>query len=312
MNKVTHTILKTTTGQTFNLPLFLEQSIKDLGIMIGFDGDISQTQQICNFTYKGTSSTVTVYNTVNTTRYGALIDAIFTVNWGDGATSTLTMPVMNIDNVSLPSASHTYSSNGTYVIEVTVNSPWDVRKVKKTIEIPFVQSFGYPTDLGELTFQIPYTEPPIYTGQTYLQDYRTLTGATNSTTVTFLGIGKSRIDEKKLYGTNAGYTGVTVTSEYSGYTIDGLVYRDYEDGYTHISGVTSGTTETFFQDEIYSGMITRNEHFLGFVDDPQIFSDVFVERGQMGVMERNFRLTEMDNTGELDVYGNGYFKVRKQ
>jgi hypothetical protein len=59
-------------------------------------------------------------------------------------------------------------------------------------------------------------------------------------------------------------------------------------------------------------MITRNEHFLGFVDDPQIFSDVFVERGQMGVMERNFRLTEMDNTGELDVYGNGYFKVRKQ
>jgi hypothetical protein len=312
MDKIQHTILKTTTGQTFNLPVFLEQSIKDLGIMVGFDGDIGQTQQICNFTYKGNGSSVTVYNTVNTTRYGALIDAIFTINWGDGATSTLTMPVMNIDNVSLPSASHTYSTNGTYVIEVTVNSPWDVRKVKKTIEIPFVQSFGYPTDLGELTFDVPYSDPVTAHTQTYLQDYRTLTGATNSTTVTFLGIGKSRVDEKKLYGTNAGYTGVTVTSEYTGYTIDGLAYRDYEDGYTHISGVTSGTTETFFQDEIYNGMITRNEHFLGFVDDPQIFSDVFVERGQMSVMEKNFRLTEIDNTGEIDVYGNGYFKVRKQ
>ena len=85
------------------------------------------------------------------------------------------------------------------------------------------------------------------------------------------------LKNQKLYGTNAGYSGVTVTLEYSGYTIDGLVYRDYPDGYTHISGVTSGTTETFFQDEIYNGMITRNEHFLGFVDDPQIFSDVFVE-----------------------------------
>lgn len=311
MDNIRHTILKTTTGQTYNLPIFLEQSIKDLGIMVGFDGYMGQTQQICNFTYRGNGNSVTVYNTVNTTRYGALIDAIFTVKWGDGATNTLTMPVMNIDDVSLPSATHTYSSNGTYTIEVTVESPWDVRKIQKKIKIPFVQSYGYPTDLGQLTFELPYSEGDTYS-QTYLQDYRTLTGATNNTTVTFLGIGKSRVDEKKRYGSAGGYDGLTITSEYTGYTIDNLVYRDYADGYTHISGVTSGNTETFFQDEIYNGMITRNEHFLGFVDDPQIFSDVFVERGQMSVMERNFRLTEIDNTGELDVYGNGYFKVRKQ
>ena len=91
-----------------------------------------------------------------------------------------------------------------------------------------------------------------------------------------------------------------------------MVYRDYPDGYTHISGVTSGTTQTFFQDEIYNGMITRNEHFLGFVDDPQIFSDVFVERGKMGVSEFNLRLNEIDNVGELDVYGNGFYNVKKQ
>lgn len=312
MDKIQHTILKTTTGQTFNLPVFLNQSIKDLGIMIGFDGEIGQTQQICNFTYKGNGNTVTVYNTVNTTRYGALIDAIFTISWGDGTANTLPMPVMNVDDVSLPNTGHTYSTNGTYVIEITVDSPWDVRKVQKTIEIPFVQSYGYPTNLGSLTFNIPYSDPVSAYTQTYLQDYTELTGATNSTTITFLGIGKSRLDEKKLYGTSAGYTGVTVTSTYTGYTIDGLVYRDYEDGFTHVSGVTSGTTETFFQDEIYNGMVTRSEHFLGFVDDPQIFSDIFVERGQMSVMEKNFRLTEIDNTGELDVYGNGYFKIRKQ
>jgi hypothetical protein len=51
---------------------------------------------------------------------------------------------------------------------------------------------------------------------------------------------------------------------------------------------------------------------LGFIDEPQIFSDIFVDRGKQGIMEKNFRLTEIDNTGELSVYGNGYFIVRKQ
>jgi hypothetical protein len=29
-------------------------------------------------------------------------------------------------------------------------------------------------------------------------------------------------------------------------------------------------------------------------------------------MEINLRLGEIDNVGELDIYGNGYFNVRKQ
>lgn len=315
MEKLEYKILKTTTGLTFNLPLFLGQSIKDLGQMIGFDGEISQIEQKCNFTYSGSSNNIKIFNTVNTTKYPTLFDANFSVDWGDN-TSTSTISTSNINEpngVALKTASHTYSSSGNYTVKITLNSPWIVQKVEKKIKIPFVQSYGYPTDLGTLTFTVPYSNP-VVTGvsQDYLLDYRTTTGATNNTTVSFLGIGKSRIDEKKLYGANASYTGLTVTSEYTGYTINDLVYRDYEDGYTYISGVTSGTTQTFFQDEVYNGMVTRNEHFLGFVDEPQIFSDIFVDRGKQGIMEKNFRLTEIDNTGELSVYGNGYFIVRKQ
>jgi hypothetical protein len=59
-------------------------------------------------------------------------------------------------------------------------------------------------------------------------------------------------------------------------------------------------------------MLTRNEHFLGFIDDPTVYSDIFVERGRQGVMEVNLRLGEIDNMSELDVYGNGFFKVKKQ
>jgi len=29
-------------------------------------------------------------------------------------------------------------------------------------------------------------------------------------------------------------------------------------------------------------------------------------------MERNLRLGEIDSTGELGIYGSGYFKIRKQ
>jgi hypothetical protein len=152
-------------------------------------------------------------------------------------------------------------------------------------------------------------------------DYTKTTGQTNSTSILFIGLGKSRIDELKIYGKSMFYSGVTITTEYTedlgivnvtGYTIDGLYYKDYPDGFTYISGTTNGTTISFFNDEIYNGMITRNEYFLGFIDEPIIYSDVFIERGKMGVMEKNRRLGEVENIGELEIYGNGYFNVKKQ
>jgi hypothetical protein len=83
---------------------------------------------------------------------------------------------------------------------------------------------------------------------------------------------------------------------------------DFADGYTMITGKTTN----FTKEEVINNVITRNEHFLGFIDDPTIYSDIFVERGRQGVMEVNLRLGEIDNMSELEVYGNGYFKIRKQ
>jgi len=149
--------------------------------------------------------------------------------------------------------------------------------------------------------------------QDYLQDYRTLTGTTTSgITISFIAVGKSRLSEYKVYGTGNTYSISTTTGNtdlwyYTGYTIDGLSYYDYDNGYTHITGKTSGNTE-----ELYNGMLTRNEMLLGFIEEPQVYSDIFVERGKQSVMERNKRLGEIDNMGELEIYGGGYFKVKKQ
>ncbi len=152
------------------------------------------------------------------------------------------------------------------------------------------------------------------TGQTSTYPY------TGNTTFTYLGIGSSRIDEKKKYGSNV-YEGTTTgtTTEglkFTGYTISNtgdtkisvMYYRDFEDGYTLITG----NTMNFLKEEIIDFMLTRNEHFLGFVEQPTVYSDVFVERGKQGVMEKNLRLGEIDNIGELNVYGNGFFKIKKQ
>jgi hypothetical protein len=150
------------------------------------------------------------------------------------------------------------------------------------------------------------------TGQTqdYLNDLE-YTNNTGYTTFTYMAIGGSRIGELRQYGTTV-FTGLTSGSFsgslFTGYTIDNLSYRDFEDGYTMITGNTTGYTK----EEVFNKVITRNEHFLGFIDDPQVYSDIFVERGKQGVMENNLRLGEIDNMDELEIYGNGYFKVRKQ
>jgi len=295
------------TGTTYNVPIFLDENAEQLGNMIGFDGNVSQIVEKSNFTYGGNTNTLIVYNTVNTNKFAFFVDSTFTIEWGDGDSETLAMTGVN--DVNLSSASHTYTTTGETEVKITVQSPWTVEEVTKTVNIPFVQSFGFPTDFGTLTFEVPYSDPVETAEQTYLEDYTELTGQTSGAVIGFRAVGASRVDEFKLYGTNKGYdmTELTIVSGYTGYTIDDLTYVDTPDGDT----IITGTTADFYNEEVYNGMITRNEHFIGFVEEVQIFSDVFVERGQLSVMERNLRLSEIDSIGEMENYGNGYFNVRK-
>ena len=334
MKRIRYEILTGTTGTTgvtisYQLPIFLEASVDEMGVMVGFDGDAQQINQFCNFTYSGSGNTIIVYNSINTNQLKTLVNSIFSISWGDGSSDTVYMPT--VYNKYLPSVTHIYTgASGTYDIELTVTSSWGIEKLDKIIQIPFNEP-GFPTDFGILTgITIPYTYYPPITGATqqYLEDYRTLTGSTKpatGVTIQFVAVGKSRIDEFQLYGSSGAYdwsitgltTGSTSAGDYTGYTIDGLFYMDYADGYTHITGCTTGSTTIngiiYFTDEVlYQGMITRNEHLIGFLNQPQIYSDIFVDRGKQGVMERNLRLGEIDSTGALELYGGGYYDVKKQ
>jgi hypothetical protein len=283
------------------LPVFLETSIDDLGVMVGFDGELEQVEQICNFSYTQTGNTVQVYNTVDTSKVSELHSINFTIDWGDGTTSIL--------STTSTTAIKTYSTTGDTTISISIDTPWTQFETKKILQIPSDTTVLNP--LGTFSgFTIPYTN---ITGQTqdYLTDYDFYATYTGYTTFYYAAIGKSKISEKKLYGNDV-YTGVTTGTlngvSYSAYTIDDLYYQDFEDGITTITGATSG----FTKEEVINKLITRNEHFIGFIDEPVIYSDIFVERGKQGVLEKTLRLSEIDNTGELGIYGNGYFNIRKQ
>lgn len=326
MNKNRYEILRQT-GTTFNLPIFLESLVDEMGVMVGFDGDVEQVEQLCNFSYTQTGSTIQVYNTVNPDKLRKIVEQTFTINWGDGNISGLTVND-GVIGTNFPTISHTYSTPSGYTISITLDAPWATQKLSKQVTIPKDISIADP--FGTFTYtgtSLPYYNIPseyyLESGRTqnYLSDVEyNSDNYTGHTTFSYLGIGGSRIEEKRKYG-SSGYNNVTSGTDdvgnYSGYsfTYTGnttgtttVHYRDYENGTTLITGNTTG----FTKEEIINEMITRNEHFLGFVEDPTIYSDIFVERGKQGVLEKTLRLGEIDNMGELSVYGNGYFNVRKQ
>jgi hypothetical protein len=168
---------------------------------------------------------------------------------------------------------------------------------------------------GTLTFTIPYylntSGNTVTKEQGYENDldYTAYTGDTNFTGITYYNaIGLSKLSEYQKYGGGGHTISLDVVDNITGYTIDDIHYRDYPEGYTVLTGNTVG----FTKEEVIFEVLSRNEHFLGFIEEPTIYSDVFVERGKQGVMEMNLRLGEVENMGELSVYGNGYFKVKKQ
>lgn len=295
----------------------LESTVDEMGIMVGFDGDIEQVEQIVNFTYTQNGDTLTIYGTTNPDKLKKIVEENFTINWGDGNISYGFNVNQGVPNTNLPTTSHTYTYTGTtgYTVTLTLDTPWSKQKVSKYITFPkFDGTIVNP--LGTFSgFTIPFT-----TGVTGSQNYINnldYTNNTGTTSFTYMSFGQSRLKELLKYGSTTAYTqtltsgsitGSTGVVRFTGYTIDGLSYRDFSDGYTMITGHTSGYTK----EEVVNYVITRNEHFLGFVEDPTVFSDVFVERGKQGVMEKNFRLGELDNIGELDIYGNGYFNIKKQ
>lgn len=313
------------------IPILFTETAVDFGYYTPFDGAAIQKETITNFLYSATTVNpylVEFYNTSDEEFKKFLSLCTFILDWGDGVVQNLT---------SSSPVTHTYPPNTTaqYEIKLTCNSPWGISNVTKPINIPYTNvtipnsgGTAYFTAVGCTWTGTPVSYDYIFTGDsnTLIDDYDSST----FTSVPFLitGYTQSTINDLSQYGPkfnlfggkfklNVPVTGTSgsygivygpdPTNTYTAYTVNDILYWDINDG-TTIYFISSYGID---KDEYVLSALTKNEALLNVIDEPQIQSELFIERGKISGLEALQRLGEVDNLGDISKYGYGYFKVKK-
>jgi len=212
-------------------------------------------------------------------------------------------------------------------------NPWGITLVTKEVEIPFTGT-TIPNPNGAAYF-IPqggnWSATPISLNYLFTGDSICdieLQASSAYTTVPFLitGYTKSTISDLRVYGKktqlyagkyklnvqvtgDSGSVGTvygpSLNNDSTGYTINGINYFDFNDGTTIFVTESSGLTT----DWLVCTALTKEEVYINVVEQAQIQSQVFVDRGKNSGLEVLERLGEVDNVGDIEKYGYGFFKV---
>jgi hypothetical protein len=318
------------TGLSVNLLLI--QNTVDIGYYSAFDGAILQKDVITNFLFSADTVTDPLgytfyfYNTSDLEFAKYLSFVSYVVNWGDG---TPEQPISS----PLPLIHQYPFGNGTYTIKLTSYSPWGISYVEKDVVVPFTGT-TIPNPNGTAFFipaggswaNTPISYEYIFTGDsnTNINDFYSynytnipfiITGYTTSSISELIQYGPvaNLISGKYIYGPVTGSTGIVgqyfgppPNGIYTAYTINDIMYYDYEDFTIYIVS-SSGFTSN---DLILTG-ITKNEALLNVIDEPQVLSSVNVERGVYSPLESVMRLGEVDSVNDIESYGYKFFNVEK-
>ena len=321
------------TGLTVNV--LLNQTIIDEGYYSPFDGLILQKNVVANFIFSSTTQEPYKWYVYNTSdEFQKFLDlSSYSIDWGDGT------PKQTITNYAPNSINHTYPTTvKEYTIVMEQRNPWGVTRVEKTIHTPFKNTIILNPN-GKIFFKTldgnwlktPISYDYIFSGDTV--NVVSAQTSNNFTTVPFTisGLTKSRITELQLYGTapitpplfsekyqlgvpiisNGQIWGAVTNADYNvftAYTIQNINYYDYADGTTIFFEQSSGFTDQ----NLTAVPITKEEVLIKVVDQPNIQTSVFVERGKLSAYERIQRLGEVDNLGSMINYGYGFFNVENK
>jgi len=318
------------TGLTVNF--LLNQTTIDEGYYSPFDGFVLQKNVVANFIFSSTTQEPYKWYVYNTSdEFQKFLDlSSYTIDWGDGT------PKQTITNYAPNSINHTYpSAVKEYTIVMEQRNPWGVTKVQKTIHTPYV-NVPIPNPKGEIYFTTldgNWLKTPISYDYIFSGDAVNIVSAQTSNNYvvvpfTISGLTKSRLTELQIYGTvpltaplfnekyqlgvpiiaNGQIWGVVTNAElnvFTAYTIQDVNYYDYQDGTTIFFEESSGLTTS----NLTAVPITKEEVLIKVVDQPNIQTNVFVERGKNSAYERVQRLGEVDNLGDMINYGYGFFNV---
>ena len=316
------------TGLT--IPILLTENTIDIGYYSVFDGMIEQKEVMTNFIFSSTTNNpqkVYFYNTSDTEFKKYLEFSTYTLDWGDPND-----PGIITLSPSTTVYDHTYSDPSPpsgYTISMAGMSPWGSNVVKKTVHLPY-------SDVTILNPKGTATFTPAggsWAGTSLMYDFiysgdstcdTTLTSITDFTTVpiTITGYTQSSLNDLKQYGQTPFKLNTIVTGTsgnigvYSGltndglgimYSVNGVDYVDYQDGTTIFMVKSSGLTS----DMLICSAITKNEVLLNVIDEAEVQSEIFIERGKQSSLERVERLGEVDNIGDLTKYGYKFFNIIK-
>lgn len=317
------------TGLT--IPILIRENNVDIGYYSVFDGAILQKNTVTNFIFSATTKTpykYFVYNTSEKNLKSFLSLSTYRIDWGDGFEETIT-------NFVPTPHEHTYSSDGTYTITLKQKTPWGLNVVKKTIVVPYKKA-SIQNPFGEAFFTpnhgswsaTPVSYEYIFTGDSVNLAKEQSSNNFIQTPFSVTGYTSSRIDELKLYGPTKYQVGYVVKKNgvdfgqivvmdpivngvqefYTGYTIEGCDYIDFPNDITVYLFDSYGLVES----GLTQSAMTKDETLLNIIFDPEIQSDVYIERGKNSALERVERLGEVDNVGDLENYGYKFFKFTTQ
>ena len=315
--------ISTLTGLT--IPILIRQSAVDSGYFTPFDGLMYQQDVVTNFIFSSTTSSAYTYSIYNTSsEYQKFIElSSYTVDWGDNS------PVEFITGYTPNYISHTYPNGPKkYTIKLEQINPWGKVNVYKTISVPYQNPIIYnPKGRVFFTSNIgswsatPISYDYIFSGDAINTVQSELSSNYVSVPFTVSSETKSRLTELRLYGNIPYQVGVPIIKDgeiygavtdinpvYTAYTIQNVDYYDYNNRITLSFVQSSGFTEN----NLTAEPITKDEALIKVIDQAQIQTNVFVERGKNSAFERVQRLGEVDNLGDLINYGYGFFNVEKK
>jgi len=131
----------------------------------------------------------------------------------------------------------------------------------------------------------------------------TSTGTTEDNEITYV------IDTNK--DVNIGTTGQTTGILYVDNPIDGVSINetlDWEEMTTRVEFMSEGWNST----NISIDPTIQEEYLLGIISEPEVNSDVFIDRGVASVLDQHLRLSEIENLAHLTKYGNGFYNINKE
>lgn len=84
-------------------------------------------------------------------------------------------------------------------------------------------------------------------------------------------------------------------------------YEDINNSESQIKYMSSG----FTSDNSISGPNIKNENLFGFIEFPKTQVNIFIDRGFNSSFEKHLKIGTINNTNELENYGNGEFIIKE-